>query len=430
MQGGKRSLWGRTVLLGALLGALCNVAAAERWLVADSSLDALDALLDTHVDDFGGFSVDPRTQRVVVRVVADRDRAYIDQLLADLPSKSAVADEPQWSMVLQPVARSTRTLQHVRSQVVAREPWINELKPVFAQVHIDVERNVVAVGVTAITPQLQRAAQRAFGSSVELYVTERYRFLSRLMPSTTGSLAGGSLIRMPSGRHCTSGFAVRMNGTALKGFTTAGHCVMDQGMRAKIGDVAGGYLGDSLAHRVGHVAVGSAATWPAPTDAAVVLEGTMAGGMPAEPRVYVGDLHSTERRYVVGSRGTYVGQSVCFNGAKTGENCNVVVVAEDVISEVTVGQGEAAEVLLVPGLIEARSADGSSIAQPGDSGGPVYVKEQRGAMTVIHAVGAIEAGPVPKPSPVAVFVPMDRVVPIGYSLWTANCSLTSCTAAP
>lgn len=399
--------------------------AAERQQIADSQLDALDELLARNPDDFAGLSVDHDTQRVTIRVVASRDRNSIEHLLATLPLDPEQPDDARWTLVLKPVLRSTRSLEEVQSQVMTREPWAKLVKPVLAQIHIDVERNVVAVGVTRITPELQQAAQRTFGPVVELYVTERHTAFTRALPSANGAVSGGAIIRMSDGNHCASGWPVRFNGGGWTGFTTAGHCVVNVGTMSAVSDEANTYLGSTVAYQLSSFGANNLGmSWAQDTDAAVFSDINFTSPLSDEPRVYVGGPDGSVRGYIVGSRNVRVGDRVCFSGPFTGENCTAVVQSVNATAVIYVGG------LIgfpITGLIEARSSDGSSIAQPGDSGAPVYIKSSIGFNTVVTAVGSIEAGPDHAPTSVAMFVPISRVIPSGASLWTATCSLFSCT---
>lgn len=411
------------VLAGLIAG---GAVAGERMQIADSRLDELDELLARNPDDFAGLSVDHETQHVTIRVVEGRDRNSIQHLLATLPPDPAEeSDTPQWTVVLKPVPRSARSLEAVQSQVMTREPCARLVKPVLAQIHIDVERNVVAVGVTRITPELQRAALRTFGPAVELYVTERHTAFTRAWPSANGAMTGGAIIRMSDGNHCASGWPVRFNGGGWTGFTTAGHCVVNVGAMTAVSDEANTYLGSTVAyHLSGSGTNNLGMSWTQDTDAAVFSDINFSSPLSSEPRVYVGGADSNTRSYVVGSRNVRVGDRVCFGGPFTGENCTAVVQSVNATAVIYVGG------LIgfpITGLIEARSSDGSSIAQPGDSGAPVYIKGAIGFNTVVTAVGAIEAGPEHAPASVAMFVPISKVIPTGASLWTATCSLFSCT---
>jgi len=109
------------------------------------------------------------------------------------------------------------------------------LTPVLASHHIDVERNVVAIGVTGVSPELVAEAQKQFGGDVEFFVRKRGKALSRIDSSVDVSAGARLRIRL-GGRgidgkpntvraSCTSGFAVRsISDHSLHGVLTAGHC--------------------------------------------------------------------------------------------------------------------------------------------------------------------------------------------------------------
>ena len=429
----------RTLIVGCALALSVTASAADRWQIADSKLDALDELLAQHPDEFGGLTVDPKTQRVLVRVIANEDRALVRQWLRDLPRDAASADDPQWTIVLKPVVRSTRRLETIRAALMEQEPWATLIKPVFAQIHVDISRNVVALGLTSITPELHTAVRNAFGSAVELYITEPMRYFSRLVASEGGTLAGGASIFLPIPgttvkARCSSGWPIKgsIAMTSLwKGFTTAGHCATEVGIGqpADILDINGVYLGSLIGLRAASYSITSlGVNWSQDTDALVFFDFNLTGPVRAEPRVYIGNSSSNSRRYVVGSRTVRQGDSVCMSGGLTGENCNATVSSVNVTQQVLIGSSGFVVGFPVSGVYQATSTNGSTIAQPGDSGGPVYIKRLLGGQYVIYAVGSIEGGT----TTVTTFMPLNKVIPNNYALWTASCSVNifgslSCT---
>lgn len=421
MQNGKglsrSTAFAGAVLTGLLLGNAAS--AAERWHIADSRLDALDALLTQHAGVFAGLSVDPDAQQVIVRI-ARPDAAQLTGLLGTLPDGAGAADEPQWAVQFKPVRRSMQSLDAIRERVMTQEPWASLVQPVLAQIHVDIQRNVVAVGVTAITPELQQAAEDSFGAAVELYETQRHSVFARAAPAASGALSGGAIIKMADGNHCASGWPVRFDIGTWTGFTTAGHCVVNAGLLTSVSDDSSTYLGSSVAYRVANFSASNlGASWRQDSDAGVVSDFAFIGSVPVEPKVHVGGAGSNTRAFVVGSRAARVGDRVCFSGPYTGENCSAEIQSLEATAIMVIGGGVA---LAINGLIEARSIDGSNIAQPGDSGGPVYMKRSIGSNTVVEAVGSIEGGPVHALTPTALFVPIAKVIPNGTSLWTARCA--------
>lgn len=234
------------------------------------------------------------------------------------------------------------------------------------------------------------------------------------------ALSAGSFIRRSDGSSCTSGFPVMENSSQMLAYTTAGHCAGDDQDLVRITDAKGSYLGHLLAYRWGFVEfMGFGVSWPQETDAALVVDYVGEENTQPVPYIYVGDSTSVVRQYIHDYRDPLLGEAVCFGGAVTGENCRGVVTRVDVSKVVydTAGVG-----MLLQGLIEVQSWDGSVLAQPGDSGGPVYVKESIGLNEVITGIGAIEGGIGAGSSTTAYFLPVSRIVPTGWSLVRADCS--------
>lgn len=253
---------------------------------------------------------------------------------------------------------------------------------------------------------------------------------SRQHATVEQNLSAGAYLMRADGSFCTSGFPVVDDFTGMRAYTTAGHCgnagadnsheSNNSSTILNMTDANGGYLGHLLAYRWGFVeSKGLEISWSQETDAALVVDILEDGGIKPVPYIYVGGSNSAVRQYIHDYRDPQLGDSVCFGGAATGENCNGVVTRVNVATTIYDATGVG---MPMTGLVEVRSWDGSVLAQPGDSGGPVYVKESIGLNQVITGVGAIEGGISEAPSSTAYFLPVSHIVPEGWSLIKADCS--------
>ncbi|GIH06717.1 hypothetical protein Rhe02_47840 [Rhizocola hellebori] len=82
-------------------------------------------------------------------------------------------------------------------------------------------------------------------------------------------------------------------------------------------------------------------------------------------RIYTGPWNSSTSAKVIGSTPDYVGNWICTGGARSGEHCNIRVVA---VNTSVLGIAPLTRAEKVP----AGPFVGNCIAAPGDSGGPVY----------------------------------------------------------
>ncbi|MFC0033134.1 S1 family peptidase [Micromonospora chaiyaphumensis] len=150
-------------------------------------------------------------------------------------------------------------------------------------------------------------------------------------------IAGGQAIYGGGGR-CSLGANVRSGGTYY--FVTAGHCT----------NLAGTWYADSARTTVLGSRTGS--SFPGNDYGVVRYTGTVAH--PSAVYTYPGQVA------INGAGNAYVGQAVCRSGATTGVRCGSVTGLNQ-----TVNYAEGS----VTGLIRTNIC-----AEPGDSGGPLYVK--------------------------------------------------------
>lgn len=409
------------MLLATLL--VNNVAhAVYRWPIADSQLPGLQQWLTQYPQYFAGLSVDSANAEVTVRYAEHQDLATTQHLLDHFPrvdnASEPLSSQQEWHIALQPVARSRADLEAIQQQLMTREPLASLLQPLVSQWSIDVVHNAVNVGVVRLRQSLLEDVQRAFGDAVTLVERPRLRRYSRTVAADDGTLSGGAQIYRPSGTRCSSGFPVELDGS-LRGFTTAGHCALNQPDYPTITNTDEKYLGNLLSFHWGFAEnQGFGIVWSQETDASLIFDYLFSGQAQPVPKVYVGGTNSNTRRYIRGYREPLLGETVCFSGALSGENCRAVITNTDVSAVFYIDGGIG---MLLSGLVEASSWDGSVIARPGDSGGPVYVKENIGWNQVVTGVGAIEGGPSSEPSSTAYLVPISKVAPDGWELVAASC---------
>jgi hypothetical protein len=168
---------------------------------------------------------------------------------------------------------------------------------------------------------------------------------------------------------CTSGFTM-VAPSGARFVSTAGHCgdAGDRFDNGKVGDST--RIGDMSHNELRH---------RGPTDAGLI-PGYGSG------RIWVGDTDTEDTRRVV-ARAAFdpVGGLVCFNGAETGQVCNVEITR--------VNQCHGAPDLLTCGLVDVWGHSGSP-ATKGDSGGPVETPLPGGTT---NARGLIVGGPENQP---------------------------------
>ena len=406
--------------LGLVALLMCDqVSAAYRWSIADSQLPALQQWLKQSPDYFAGLSVNSETSAVLVRYAQHQDLGTIQTMLDNFPHVTAPSAGKNWHIALRPVARSRTQLQTIQQQLMVDPVIADVLQPLVSQWSIDVISNTVQLGVVKTSEALQRQIYAAFADAVTVVERPRLQRYSRTVAAADGTLSGGAQIYRPSGTRCSSGFPVELDNN-LRGFTTAGHCALNQPTYPIITNVNEKYLGNLLSYRWGFAeGQGFGIVWNEDTDSSLIFDYLFSGQARPVPQVYIGDPNSSTRRYIHGYREPLLGETVCFSGALSGENCRAVITNTDVSAVFYIDGGVG---MAMSGLVEASSWDNSIIAQPGDSGAPVYVKENIGWNQVVTGIGAIEGGPSSEPSSTAYLIPINKVAPAGWQLVAAECS--------
>jgi hypothetical protein len=171
---------------------------------------------------FAGVSIDEAAGVLTVQYDRDAGLPSAKSTLSKADAARTAVRGEKIKLVLTPVKNSHQELDGVRARIRSDQGWAGAAKGAIVQHHVDLKRNIVAIGVTAITPELSAQAARAFGDLAYLYVAERAeRAVSRNLD--TSPLKVGSRI-FSGGAGCSSGFVIRNLTTQEKRMVTAGHC--------------------------------------------------------------------------------------------------------------------------------------------------------------------------------------------------------------
>jgi hypothetical protein len=337
--------------------------------------DKLISLVEHDRGIFGGISFDEDTGTATVRYASNAGATAARTRLG------AVADQRAggWRVILRPVQHSLADLDTVRHEVAADPEWRETVGPLLSEWYTDVAHNQVAVGVTALTPEITEAAEQAFGDTVSLHVAPRQQRESR--QDDFEPWTAGIRIFFSSGGGCTSGFVIRTVSTPVqRRLVSAGHCGPLGATVTNNGDLVGTVVDRRLDENG--------------------LDYSYIGGRAYEPWMYTGSPTSDVGLPIHGSILSGVGLSVCTNGATTGENCTGKVTAIDECVLFSDG-------ITTCFLDRAESTNGSTLTAPGDSGGPVIAYDSSGNL---HVVGTIIGGG----GPLVYFHSYHYLVPAGW----------------
>ncbi|HYM35562.1 MAG TPA: S1 family peptidase [Steroidobacteraceae bacterium] len=325
-----------------------------------SQIETLSALIKDRPDDFAGLSIDEAAHKIIVHHAAISDPVRIRELVTTLPGLRRSNVEQPWSVELRAVSRSHRQLKFAFDRILKVEPWATQVRSVLAGWEMDVERNVVAVNVTAITPELRDAATRTFGSAVELRLTEtrggHYSRSNDWAPWYGGipimGLIPDAFLANQLGL-CTAGFPVSDPTGAITGLITAGHCFGSGDAVTQQSD--GEWVGGIIAREDS----------PNGLDYELIAFGDSYGN-----KVWISEhsalfINNPDSSQGIVTFPAQVGTAVCFDGARTGEKCNAKITSLD---SCQVNDNFS----YTCSLVTVKSTDGKKIAGPGDSGGPVY----------------------------------------------------------
>jgi hypothetical protein len=347
----------------ALLVSVSVVMAAPAYGQSGSEIDRtrtdeLVKLINGDRDTFGGASFDERAGIATIRYAVGAGAAEASDRLGRLTGDPRKGPH-RWRIVMIPVKHSLSDLDTVRQRVVSDPDWAKVAAERTSEWYIDIPRNLVAVGLSKVTPELVEAAQREFGELVSLHTQARAPRASRT--DDFEPWAAGIRINVAGGGGCTSGFVIRTTATPIqRRHVTAGHCGPLGAAVTNNGDPVGSVVTRTLAQNG--------------IDVATI------GGRTYEAWMYTQGPTSNVGQSIRGSKVSYVGLGVCTNGATTGENCNARVTAIDACFTYSDG-------ITTCFLDRVESTNGSTIVQPGDSGGPVIAYDAGGLKIVGTIIG-------------------------------------------
>ena len=193
---------------------------------------------------------------------------------------------------------------------------------------------------------------------------------------------GDTLYQSVTGTQCSGGFPIKGNTTGLGYMITAGHC----------GEFYGWYADEAMSTFMGYVPPFGQYLKNQYSDDFEGIQTAVQG------YVYGGPAGSSTAYNILGSTLPAIGAPITWDGATTGEVRNQTL-EDDNLCEVfdLPGQGQ----VQVCSLIQSSNAQ--SIAQPGDSGGPIFQHTAEGANYDTYAIATIVGGSFYNGIPVSAF---------------------------
>lgn len=402
-----------TIIALSFLGISSRASASERIgvRIAAASLPALNQMTEQNPGIFGGM------YRAGGIVYVDYTHAQVHAASGELSRFLARSgSQPGLRLVKRMVPYSLSQLNAVMRRVWTAEPWAREARPLITYWYPDPATDKVLVGVTRITPAVQRAAHAVFGQKVRLFRGQRIvpaekftrvnlrtlRFRHITARAKGSARADSSLSSTPSRLtdsvpyfggdrivrvfkyngvgyvgQCTAAFKWTLSSSYY--MSTAGHCSYPSG---GVGTQwLQGYYDQSTntinyTGTMGYIAKN---IWGQKLGDAALMNRQSYGRY-----VYTSN---TATQPVVAYSGVYKGETgICADGSFTGQNCTGGVAAVN-ISE-PLYEGITGQTFTVEHLDEVVSSNSSRLVQAGDSGGPCYKNESTG----VKAVGIISGG--------------------------------------
>jgi hypothetical protein len=341
-----------TVTLSPLTVASAYAAPTTGDHVEQSRTDELVELVSANPTTFAGIVFDEASRVATIRYPTASGLRPARERLAGLTTQGAtrgVGAERAWRLAWAPVAHSQAELVALKDRLTWNTSERRTIDPWLSEWYVDVAPNVVAVGVTEVTPAVREAASRTFGGLVELHVAPRPDRYSNRYDDVEPWSAGTNLIA--PWHLCSSGFIIRKRSDRReKRMVTAGHCVAQGDQVTNNGRLVGTVMFRSRSENGLDVAFVNGSTY--------------------RPWMYTGPARSSfaQGADVRGTRLPAEGLIFCTNGARTGENCAAKVEHENLCVKFTDG-------VTTCSLTMMRSVDGTVISQQGDSGGPVITYE-------------------------------------------------------
>jgi hypothetical protein len=398
------------VVIAAILatlggGAFNGVTAAStgRSPLSHDQWDSIVSIANGDSDTFAGVGVDAASGVATV-YVTERARGSQKAIKA-LQRIEGVAASPRagasvaWLLQIASGRHSMRELNVAMDKATNDSSWRSLANRYLAQWYVDAALNAVQIGLTQITPQVERAATRMFGDLARLTISERPVLTDRHDQIDSVPWWGGDGIKnWDSSASCTGGFPVSRNSDSAQGMLTAGHCFVT-GAQIYQPDLAHSCMGKVTTRRNGGTSYYDF-EW---IDLLSFCSGSYVRGT-AQGHVY---RKGPYVRPITGLAHAYVGDQACVDGAYTEENCSGFVNNSNLcFTDSTHG-------ITYCHMARVNSSNSTVLARLGDSGGPVYLLSG----TKTYAQGLISA--TASSGHTAYITPMWRILQDnGYTLIT------------
>jgi len=351
--------------------------------LSDQQGGELQATVLKNPDAFGGLWGDPATGVLTINIsgsVTSSRRAAAIQALNFVGSSHdpfLVTKPKKWVLQFHNGGPSLALLNSLANKIPTTQPWDSYIGATVLSWYVDPVSQRVVIGVSEITDALRQAAESTFGGLAVLIVGHQGTLLyDRIHDGQAYS--GSDRIVTSDGNYCSAGYKayISVSGVLHYGMITAGHC-WSNGTTVSQGyyDCNAGYHSFGTMGKVTRRVFGNNVT------DVEFLDGTATGTSTAanmwygsEPNPCGPETSNSGPINDTGVGSNYVGESVCFDGSVTGENCNGVIDATLVC--VTV-QGTTS-----CNQDRAHSGNGS-LATGGDSGGPVEANNGHGTGVLV-----------------------------------------------
>jgi hypothetical protein len=380
------------LLVAAWPSAVAAEVAAPAGQYSDLQVGEMQGILsDTHFRSvFGGLVGDPASHVVTIYLAPSGDSTRVAGGRAAIGRIGTIADphrndgSKKWKIRYVTAAPSLADLDSVMQKVPSSNVWANNL----VSYGIDPRRHAVLVTVESITSKIAADSAAAFGNTVQLEVGQRIRPYPCPAPSYGNACRlldirayyGGDRIVDSGGGQCSGGFAA-WDPAGDRGMLTAGHCgppqagsLWSQGYKDGAGVIRTTGVMGNITHR----------QWGDNVTDAEFLDAT-ANGTTVQPTIYTTvDLTALTPHMPVGNAGiSFLGMTgVCAGGSFSGENCGGTVQQVDICISSYNYVGGAYNVCNITAVTP------STLAGPGDSGGPVYTYSG----SSVTAYGLIQGG--------------------------------------
>ena len=380
-----------TVAMAGLLNIDALASDNSPQQLSDQQASELQVIVNQYEDVFGGLWGDPQTGLLTVQIAAAANTARQSEALG-LMSTVGTGTDPdiltnpkRWMLKFSVGGQALATLKAVARAVPTTEPWRSTVADRLVSWYVDPKLGQVVIAFSELDPVLTDATHARFGSRVAIVRAQPAEPLYDRL-SDGQAYSGSDRIAYSDGFECTAGFKVYKPispGVFHYGMLTAGHCwavntVVKQGYyRTGTGCplqlITTGNMGKVTIRSYGNNLVD-----------AEFLDGT-ATSTATYPNMWYGPQTSKhgcpstsgERGLVnvTGSRASFAGAHVCFNGSMTGEDCNGTVAVTDVCKQYSQGPYVC--------HLDMVNGNGHVLAVEGDSGGPIESSNGLGTGVVI-----------------------------------------------